>query len=370
MSRRVLTAALLAALPAAACAREAPYEKPLTPVRVETVAAVPAGAALRYSAAMLPRERVDLAFKVPGYVAEIARVRDRGGLRAVHEGDRVRRGEVLARVRTDDYEVKVRQARSQLAEAEAAYAQAKDAFDRATTLFGQQSATKPDLEAARAAFDTVTAKRDGARALVAEAENALADTALRAPIDGLLIKRLVEVGSLVGPGTPGFVVADTSSIKVVFGAPDLVVRGLALHAPQAITTEAYPNERFEGRITGIAPAADPGSLVFDVEVTVPNGDGRLKAGMVASLELAHGAAAPQLAVPIAAVLRSPRQADGYAVYVVEERDGQARVRLRDVALGALVGNAVAVTSGLRAGDRVVVSGATIVSDGEQVQILR
>jgi RND family efflux transporter MFP subunit len=364
------TLCLIAAATCAGCAHEASPPAARTPVRVETIGTTGAPGAARYSAAMLPASRVDLAFKVPGYVAEIAQVADGRGRRALQEGDRVTRGQSLARLRPDDYDVKVNQAQSQEAEVEAALSQAKQAFDRATGLYERKSLTRTDYDAAKAAYETALAKQAGAGALAAEAKNARGDSTLRSPMDGIVLKRLIEVGSLVGPGTPGFVIADTSSVKVLFGAPDIVVRKLALHQPVTITTAAYPNERFSGRITSLAPAASPGSLVFDVEVTVPNGKGRLKPGMVASFELERDGAPASLTVSLAAILRSTKRADGYALFVVEEENGAAHARLREVTLGEMVATGVSVTSGLREGERVVVSGTTIVTDGEAVEILR
>jgi RND family efflux transporter MFP subunit len=166
------------------------------------------------------------------------------------------------------------------------------------------------------------------------------------------------------------VIADTSAVKMLFGAPDIVVRRLSLHHPVTVTTAAYPNVRFAGHVTSLAAAADPGSLVFDVEVTVPNTDGRLKPGMVASFEIDEATGAGQLTVPLAAIIRSKTRPDGYALFVVEEQSGRVHARLREVTLGDMVAAGVAVTSGLRQGERVIVSGATIVADGEAVEILR
>lgn len=367
-------AAAVAALACAGCGHEEPYEKPRTPVRVETLGLTPGSASLRYSAAIMPTQTVPVAFKVPGYIEEIVTVRDAGGgARILQEGDRVTRGQTLARLRTDDFTVKVNQARSQQAEVEAALAQARQAYERAAALYEKKSLTRGDYDAAKAAYESVQARQDGVKALVAEASNALADSALKSPIDGTIIKRMIEVGSLVGPGTPGFVVADTGTLKVLFGAPDPVVRRLRRGQPLAITTETYPNERFPGRITSLAPAADPGSLVFDVEVTVPNKDGRLKPGMVASLEIpadGPGASESRITLPLAAIVRAPQKPDGYAVFVIEDRAGTPHAKLREVTLGEMISNGVAVTGGLRAGERLIVTGANIVADGEAVEILR
>lgn len=371
MNRGLWALGLALSVVLASCTHEEQPERRPTPVRIEAVRQAQTPGALRYSAAILPAQRVDLAFKVPGYIGEIARTRDASGrTRILQEGDRVRRGQVLARIRPADFEEHLKQARSQQAEVDAAFAQAHQAFERARLLYERKSLTRPEYEAAKAAYDGVVARRDGARSLVSAAGNALSDSFLTAPMDGVVIKRLIEVGSLVGPGTPGFVVADTAAVKVLFGAPDIVVRRLSLQQPVSIATEAYANARFEGRITSLAPAADPGSLVFDVEVTIPNTDGRLKPGMVASLELAAEPGDAYVTVPLPAVIRSKTNADGYAVYVIEEHEGLARARLRDVTLGDMIGNDVIATAGLRQGERIIVSGATIVMDGDPVEILR
>ena len=362
-----VTWVFVAAAMAASCAKEETYEKPLTPVRVQAVERSAAASGIRYSANVEPRTRVDLAFKAGGYIQQLAEI----GGRTIQDGDRVTRGLVLARIRTADYEEKVKQARSQLAEAEAAQVQAKAAYDRATQLFQSRSLARPEFEQAQAANDTVQARLAGARALVQEAENARAETALTSPIDGVVLKRLVEVGSLVGPGTGGFVLADTSAVKVVFGAPDTMLKTLRVGAAQTVSSEAASGLVFSGRITKIAPAADPRSRVFDVEVTVPNPDGALKVGMVAVVHVGDTgstAPAPVLVVPLSAIVRA-KGGDGYAVYVVEHKDGKSIARLRNVTLGTMIGNQIAVDQGVQAGEQVVVSGATIITDGDQVSLI-
>jgi multidrug efflux system membrane fusion protein len=353
---------------ASGCAHEEPYEKPLTPVRVQVVQALSTASGVRYSAGIEPQTRVDLAFKVGGYIDELATVDGR----RIQDGDRVTRGMVLARVRAADYDEKVKQARSQLAEADAAVAQATPAFERASQLFKSRSITRPDFEQAQAAFSTVQAKLSGARALVQEAENARADTALTSPIDGIVLKRLIEVGSLVGPGVGGFVLADTTSMKVVFGAPDTMLKTLRPGMREVVTAEAVPGREFEGRITKISPTADPRSRVFDVEITIPNADGALKTGMVAVVQIGNAEAGAQpssaLVVPLAAIVKSTSRPDGYAVYVIEERGGQTFAAVRNVTLGDMIGNQVTVVDGIRAGERIVVNGATIVTDGERVSV--
>lgn len=371
MKTRAAVAGLALCLIGAACKGGKAYEKPLTPVRVEAVEAFAEGTGgVRYSASIEPRLRVDLAFKVPGYVEALGTVNGR----PVQEGDSVARGTLLARLREPDYEQKVSQARSQLSEAEAGAAQAKAAFDRAQALLASRSISKPDYEQAKSAYEMVQAKVSGASALVREAELAQSDSALRSPIDGLVVKKLVDVGALVGPGTPGFIIADTRSVKVIFGATDTLVKDLRRGTLQRVTTEALPGREFEGQITRIAPAADFRSRVFDVEITIPNPDRALKVGMVAALRVSGSAAAEappgQVVIPLTAVIRAKDKPDAYGVFIAEEKDGKTHVRLRMVSLGEAMGNRVSVTSGLAVGERIVVSGPTLVADGQPVRIVR
>jgi multidrug efflux system membrane fusion protein len=127
---------------------------------------------------------------------------------------------------------------------------------------------------------------------------------------------------------------------------------------------------FTGRITQIAPAADPRSRVFDIEVTVPNADARLKPGMIASIEIQTGTAVKTVpVVPLPAVGKSEKDPNAYSVFVIERKDGHDYVRARTIRLGDPLGNRVAVVDGIRTGETVVVSGTTLVRDGDPVQIV-
>src|SRR5260221_7859362 len=119
----------LGALALAACARQETREKPPTPVRLQAAEAAAAGGGVRYSANIVAKDQVSLAFKQAGYVREIMQVRGVDGLpRDLHDGDRVTQGTVLARLRETDYEETVRQVRSSVGEAKALLLQARQAF--------------------------------------------------------------------------------------------------------------------------------------------------------------------------------------------------------------------------------------------------
>jgi multidrug efflux system membrane fusion protein len=166
-------------------------------------------------------------------------------------------------------------------------------------------------------------------------------------------------------------VADLGRVKAVFGVPDRLVERVRPGTPLAVTTETLGEQRFAGTVASVSPAADPQSRVFSVEVTLANADRRLKAGMIATVDVPETDAAPDAVRPtvsLAAVVKAGA-GPGYGVFVVEGADEKAAVRLREVTLGPIAGNRVSVTSGLAAGERVVVTGASLLRDGEPVRIV-
>lgn len=349
-----------------------PAGKSLAAVRVRAVERTAARSATRYSATINPASRVDMAFKVGGYVQRVATVRGVDGkLRLIQEGDHVTAGQELAALRGADYQQKLAEVKAGLAEATAARDQAQIDFDRATKLVGSESVAKSELDQARARLEAASARVQGARVRIAEAELAVDDTRVRAPMNGVIVKRTVEVGTLAAPGTVAFAIADTSSVKAVFGVPDTELEALRLGSRQTVTTEALRGRELTGSITRIAPVADPKSRVFEVEVTLPNADDELKPGMIAALKLASdGHSAPPVAVlPLNAVVRSPGHPGRFAVFVVDDKATPAVARLREVELGEFLGNQIPIAAGLGDGDRVVVMGASLLSDGEPVQVI-
>jgi len=301
--------------------------------------------------------QVDVAFKVAGYIESILQVRGADGRqRNVQDGDFVRRGTVLARVRDREY-------RDAVAQAEATLRQAKADFDRVAQLFENRSVSKADYDAAYARYTAGQAQHD-------QAALSLADCTLRAPMDGFVLRRGIEVGTLVAAGSPAVTLADTRSVKVVFGVPDVLVGTMQMGALQGIAVDAVPGETFRGRITRVAPSADPNSRVFEVEVTLPNPEGRLKTGMIAALQIAAPAeAAAATLVPLNAVVRPPGDASGYGVFVVEDVGGRTIARLQRVQLGDVVGNQIRVRAGLGGGERVIVRGATLAVDSQEVRVI-
>ncbi len=342
----------------AGCRHEKPAESAPLPVTVTRVAGTSGSGGSRYSASLTPDVEVDAAFKVSGYVEQILQLKGADGrLRNLQDGDFVRRGTVLARIRSREY----KDAETQAA---AALTRSKADFDRTAQLFENRSVSKADYDAAYARFQADQAEHD-------RAVQSLADCALVAPLDGYVLSRSVEVGTLVSPGAPAFEIGNLGSVKVVFGVPDVMVATLKPGALQKVSVEAVPGTVFQGRYTRVSPSADASSRMFQAEVTIPNPDGKLKPGMIAALEVEHGKGAPvaRMLVPLNAVVRPPGKDSGFAVYVVEQNGDQSVAKLRTVELGDISGNLIQVTKGLNGGEGVIVRGATLAVNDAPVRVI-
>jgi RND family efflux transporter MFP subunit len=345
-------------------------EAPPIPVTVAEVQEYSGAEGVNYSASVVPYTQLSVTFKSAGYVTSILQRKGVDGrVRNLQQGDWVKKDTVLATVRQSDYEHAVNQYQGQLEQAQAGAEKSKQDFTRAQALYDANALTQTDYDSAKAQLDSTQGAVATSQAAVAQAQQALSDCELRAPMDGQILNRNIELGALVASGTTGFTMGDMRTVKAVFGVPDTVLAAVALGKKQAIQTETY-NQQFMGLITAISPQADQKSRTFQVEVSVPNPKDLLKSGMVATLILGQSKlGAPLLVVPLNAIVSTVDGSKAFSVFVVQ-RDGDKDVaRRRIVQTGSAFGNNVAILKGLNFGDRVLLNGATLVSDGQVVHII-
>jgi RND family efflux transporter MFP subunit len=351
---------------------EAPKPAPLQPVRAEILSQDTSGADVRYSANIEANTQVNVAFKVTGYVTALMQVKEGDGKeRVVQAGDIVKKGDILATVDSKDIRDSLSQADSQVAAAQANLNKGKQDYDRATTLFKSGSMTAPDYDSAKQEYENAVAQMENAKAAQKIARNNVNDFDLAAPLDGVVLQRNLDVGSLANPQTVAFVIADTTMVKAVFGVPDNTVQSLKIGDTQSVVTQAYPDKVFTGKISEIAPSADTNSRVFDVKIDIDNKENLLKVGMIASLRLPKGAGSDVQGplLPLSAVVRSQADKNGYAVFVLQSDADKTIAKLTDVELGDVHGNKIIVLGGLDDKARVVINGASFLRDGQQVAVI-
>jgi membrane fusion protein, multidrug efflux system len=267
----------------------------------------------------------------------------------VQEGDRVRRGAVLARM-------DARELVAQLASAEATLEVAKAAYERAEQLRERRVITLPEYERERTGYAAARAQVDQLRTRVSYAT-------VTAPVDGVVTEKRVESGDVVGNQARLFSVADVSEIVARVGVSELDIVELQQGDRVSITLDAFPNRQLNGRIRRVFPSADPTTRLVPVEVSFDAQSAQLaRPGFLARVTFDLATSNDVLLLPVAAVLGAQ---GSQAVFVVDE-DGVATRRA--VYTGLTSQGRVEIVSGLTEGEQVVVIGNNNLRDGMTVRV--
>ncbi|MCC6622255.1 MAG: efflux RND transporter periplasmic adaptor subunit [Deltaproteobacteria bacterium] len=180
------------------------------------------------------------------------------------------------------------------------------------------------------------------------------ELALVSPIDGIIVDAHATLGEMTRNDEPPFVVSDPSLVWVIGLVPELAVRDVAVGKLARLRLGAYPGEHWQGPIEFVSPSLDEGARALPIRLSLPNPDGRLRAGLFGTLEILSGEASetPAAAVPVGALVTIEGRD---AVFVPGQEPGAFEPRF--VGLGRREAGWVEVTSGLAVGDRLVVRGA-------------
>lgn len=313
-----------------------------------TVASVPAGETITLTASprvaylhaagvVRPIAEATLSTKLMGSVTEVL----------VQEGDGVRRGQPLLRIDARELGAQREQVEASLASAQAVLAEADLHVQRMRALYAEEAAPRAQLDAAETGYTRAVAGVATARASAAELAAMTSYAVIRAPFDGVVVRRMVDPGSFAAPGAPLLTVQDASSLRVIVTASPDVVRALDRGAEVMAFVEGTV---VPARIEGVVPGA---AGLFTINAIVDNADGALPGTGAAELALPQGMRT-SIVVPIRAIRR---QGDLTGVYL---RRGDT-VLTRWVRLGPVSGDSVEVVSGLDDGDAIVVPASAATS---------
>jgi RND family efflux transporter MFP subunit len=277
----------------------------------------------------------------------------------VHEGDAVRRGEVLITI--DEAQSKaadqsaaagLQASQQSIAVADADYALAESTMKRYQMLYDKKSVSpqeydemKTRLAAAKARRDAAHADSAQAEAAVSEANTAVGFTKIRAPFDGLIIAKLADAGAMAAPGVPLLTLEDPSRFRLEANVDESQIGAVHLSTNVPVVIDSLGNQVITGKVVQIVPAADPSSRTFTVKIDLPSNP-QIRSGLFGRARFPRGER-ESILVPQTALLHRG-QLD--AVYVVG-RDEIAR--LRYVTLGKSSASDIEVLSGLESGERIV-----------------
>lgn len=260
----------------------------------------------------------------------------------VDVGDRVKAGQLL--VELD---------RSSLVQAKAQMDNALIEYERTNELYEFGGASKSEWDARRLQYDVAKSTYD----------NMLENTTLVSPVAGVVSARNYDNGDMAG-SSPILVVEQIRPVKIMINVSESlfskVKRGMKIY----VTFDAYGDEQFTGKVTRIYPTIDNSTRTFQVEVSLPNSDERIRPGMFARVTLPYDVA-NRVVAPDRAILKLMGSGDRY-VYIYNPADGT--VRYSKVELGRRMDAEYEILSGIESGDQVVVIGQNALSNGAKVEL--
>ena len=258
--------------------------------------------------------------------------------------------------------------------ASADLAQAKQAYDRASQLFTRTLVPRQTLDDAATAVQSKQASYDlslqnaknlrasiqASEASMKLADRQLRDTEIRAPFDGIVEKRLVNLGELVKTQMPVMAVVRVDPLKVIAEIPEKMAPWIKEGQPVQLHVDAYPDRAFIGKVSRISPAVNTATRAFPFEALIPNHDATLKPGTFARVHIESGKVDSVLTLPYSAMQYR------YGVNRVFLVEGD-KLAVRELRVGDRLGDRIEILSGVKAGDRVVANDIDKLTDGMPVK---
>jgi RND family efflux transporter MFP subunit len=290
-----------------------------------------------------------------------SRVTGRLVSRAVHVGDLVKKDDVLAVLDATAYELAVRSARAELSSAEATLSSALATEERQKTLLQSNAAAMAAVESAEQSREAADAGLTRARTALVKAEEQLSYTSILAEFDGVVVATGAEVGQTLSPGEAIVTVARPDERDAVVDIPE-TAETIAAGSRFIVSLQINPSITVTGAVREIAPSADAATRTRRVKIALENPPDTVRLGTTITAEL-EGPDLTAIMIPETAVLWK----DGKPhVWLVDAEKGE--VHLAPIEAGAVIGRSLAVSSGLKEGDRIATAGVNSLEEGQKVRI--
>jgi RND family efflux transporter MFP subunit len=282
-------------------------------------------------------------------------------------GSRVKQGQLLAEIDTPEVDQQLRQARADLATAQANRDLSKITADRYAGLLKTESVSKQESDNAAGDYEAKQAAVQSGQANVKRLEETLAFQKIYAPFSGVITARNTDIGALINSGSGGtanelFHIAQPDKLRVYVSVPQIYSQAAKPGITADLTLAEFPGRRFQGKLVRTANAIDPTSRTLLVEIAVDNPTGQLFTGSYAEVHFKLPTPASSLILPVNTLLF---RSEGLRVATVNQ---DQHVELKQITLGHDFGSEVEVVAGLNGNENVIINPPDSVVDGETVRI--
>lgn len=310
-----------------------------------------------FTASASSNNQIKLSFKVKGNLNYFK----------VKNGDEVKKGNLLAKLDSKPYELKVSQVRYALTEAKVALQNAKNTYERTKKLYVNQNASVSDIDNARANYNASKAKVNNVLKELEYAKLQLSYTKLYAPISGYISSKFVSQNENVAVGTPIVLISDKLVDEVTLHLPESYINKIQKGDDVKVVFTSINNEIFDGSISEISKFISQNSKTYLVIVKLKKSSSNIKSGMSAdvSFSILNQDKKEVLKVPSNSVLNDK---NGYFVYILEKQNNKYLIKRKDIKVGKLYDDGFEVFSGLEKNDLVLKAGMSEVFENMEVVI--
>lgn len=327
-------------------------EAPPPPVHAATIEAEAVTPISTATAEILANRQSNLRSETAGRVVDVL----------VDAGQRAKEGQVLLRLDVGRPASAAQAANAAVAQSEARLNQSEREQARTKKLVQTGGLPEQRLDDAEDAVRLASAARDAARAEARLARRGLTEAVIRAPFDGTVVERTVELGEYLAPGSPLLTLADTSRLKARVLLDPREAIDVAVGSKATISVYARPGELFGGKVVRVGEVIDPRTRRLPVEVELEDHGGRLRPGLVAKFSVETGEPKMVIRVPLEGVFE---RFGSQHVYVIVDGIAQRR----SIVLGTVGAGYAEVAEGIEPGETVVAKGVTRVVDGSKVLVV-
>jgi multidrug efflux system membrane fusion protein len=327
------------------------------PVKVFRVGSISEGRVTPYAGEVRTRFETTLSFRVAGKIIA----------RPVEIGDRVRKGQLLAKLDTTDYGLSVESIKAQLKSAIADQKFAKEDLARYRELLNQKVISPPDFDRRQTVYTNAQERVTALEAQLKQTTNQLNYTELFADREGVITALEVEKGQVVAAGQPVVKLAQLDEKEIHFDIPEQHLSEIKNHQHVTVSLWSAGEGKFNAKIREISAAANPASRTYRAKATLLDGQEQAHLGMTATVWIAADKT-EQIAVPLSAIFTSQNQPKQQKVWLVDEVSHQ--VKAIAVQVGSALSNERISVAGLHPGQLIVSAGVQRLKEGQSVRLLK
>ena len=299
-----------------------------------------------------------LSFRVSGTVEELPIV----------VGDRVTKGQVLARLDDRDYSLQQQNADASLLQAKANARSSLSNYDRVRQLYENNNASRSDLDNARAGSEMADASVESAEKQLELARLQVSYTRLRAPAEGAISTVDVEVNENVSAGQVVATLTSGTEPEVVVAMPEILIGQIQRGDVVEVTFDAIPGRSFEAQVYEVAVSSTGLATTFPVTVRLLEGQSEVRPGMAAEVTFTLRSVDTQERIVVPPFAVGEDHNGRYAFIVEPTEPGYGVARRREVQVGVIIGEGLEILQGIDDGELVVTAGVTRIQDGQAVKL--